>query len=102
MQTAAFAAERLRTLKPRLQQRLCEVEAAEANARWAREYERVKAAVENAACKFAEYPDLAARLIARVTIDVDGRDHRPRRVVSSWPARRGHTMAPRVVANVRS
>lgn len=63
MQTAAFAAERLRTLKPRLQQRLCEVEAAEANARWVREYERVKTMVENAACKFAEYPDLAARLI---------------------------------------
>jgi len=64
MQTAAFAAERLRTLKPRLQQRLCEAEAAEARARWVREYERVQAVVENAACKFAEYPDLAARLIA--------------------------------------
>jgi hypothetical protein len=64
MQTAGFVAERLRTLKPRLQQRLCEAEAAEARARWAIEYERVNTMVENAACKFAEYPDLAARLFA--------------------------------------
>ena len=63
MQTAGFVAERLRTLKPRLQQRLCEAEAAEASARWASEYERVKTMVENAACKFAEYPELAAKLI---------------------------------------
>jgi hypothetical protein len=63
MQTAAFAADRLRTLKPRLQQRLCEAEAAEAHACWVREYERVKAVVENAARRFAEYPELAAKLI---------------------------------------
>jgi len=84
MQTAAFAAERLRTLKPRLQQRLCEAEAAEARARWVREYERVNTMVENAACKFAEYPDLAARLIT-IFRDAEAVDQEVATINSSAP-----------------
>ncbi len=63
MVAAEFDRDRLRTLLPRLQERLQQVQAAEAHARWLADYERVKAMVEKSARDFARYPELVNELI---------------------------------------
>ncbi len=85
MEDAQFAATRLRTLLPRLQQRLAEVAAAEELAQWEAERARVQAMVEAAAEKFAaQYPKLVAELVElfRLAEEVD---EEVRRVNGSAP-----------------
>ncbi len=73
MQTAAFVAERLRTLLPRLRQRLQDVSAAEELAQWQADAEQVQAQVEAAEKFAAQYPKLAAELLGlfRLAEEVD-------------------------------
>ena len=58
MVAAEFDRDRLRTLLPRLQERVQQAAAAEAHARWLAQYERVSAMVENSARRLASYPEL--------------------------------------------
>lgn len=85
MEDAAFAATRLRKLLPRLQQKLHQVAAAEERARWLADYERVKVKIDQAAKKFAEYPELAARLI-EIFREAEAVDQEVSRVDGSAPA----------------
>ncbi len=63
MEDAAFTRDRLRTVLPRLQIRLTEVEAAEYAARWQADYERVETKCEALAKEFEQfYPDAVAKL----------------------------------------
>jgi hypothetical protein len=62
MEDAEFAATRLRTLLPRLQQRLLEVQAAASAARWDADFQKVATKRDAAAKKFTRYPELVAEL----------------------------------------
>lgn len=55
--------EQLCSALPRLKARLAELQAAEYAKGWEKDYERVKAQVEEAARKWTEYPKLVAQLI---------------------------------------
>jgi hypothetical protein len=64
MQAAEFSRERLRTVLPRLRNRLRQVQAAEYTAQWRRDFERVEVKRDTLASEFAElYPKLVAQLI---------------------------------------
>jgi predicted transcriptional regulator len=63
MVAAEFDRDRLHTLLPRLRERLQQVEAAEAHARWLAEYERVSTMIEKSVRRFAKYPELINELI---------------------------------------
>ena len=63
MVAAEFDRDRLHTLLPRLQERLQQVEAAEAHARWLAGYERVSTMVEKSVQRIAKYPELINELI---------------------------------------
>jgi hypothetical protein len=73
MEDATFAANRLRTLLPRLQQKIVEVSRAERAARWSADADQVEVKVEAAAKKLARYPELVAELVAifQEVIEVD-------------------------------
>jgi hypothetical protein len=61
---AEFARDRLRTVLPRLQQRLTEVAAGEYAAQWEPEFKQVEAQRDALAAEYAElYPKVAAQLI---------------------------------------
>ena len=63
MEDAAFTRDRLRTVLPRLQARLKQVEAAEYLARWEPDYEQVKAVRDALAAEMREvYPAAVAQL----------------------------------------
>ena len=63
MEDAAFAANRLRTLRPRLQARLTEVQAEERLAQWRDDYEAQKVARDALASELRElYPEVVAKL----------------------------------------
>ena len=55
--------DQLRSALPKLQARLAELQAAEYAKSWEKNYERVRAQVEEAARKWTEYPKLVAQLI---------------------------------------
>jgi hypothetical protein len=63
MRADAAAYDQLSSALPRLKARLAELQAAEYAKAWEKDYERVKAQVEQAARKWTEYPKLVARLI---------------------------------------
>lgn len=64
MQAAEFSRERLRTVLPRLRNRLRQVQAAEHSARWTLEFKRVEVKRNELASEFAElYPKLVAQLV---------------------------------------
>jgi hypothetical protein len=62
MEAAEFDRDRLRTVLPRLRERLSEALNNEKRDRWLEDFRRVKVQRDQAADKFAEYPELAARL----------------------------------------
>jgi hypothetical protein len=64
MQAAEFGRDRLRTLRPRLQARLIEVQAQECAARWEVHYQEAEAKRDESARKFARVPELSAEMIA--------------------------------------
>jgi hypothetical protein len=84
MEDAVFIRDRLHGLKPRLQQRLQQVEAAEAHARWLAVYERVSTMVEESARRFAKYPELIDELISLFQ-DAEAVDKEVARVNGSAP-----------------
>ena len=64
---AEFSVQRLRTLLPRLQLAAEKRRVAEEHANWVADYERLKVRVEAAADRFAEYPELATRIVKLIT-----------------------------------
>jgi hypothetical protein len=63
MEDAAFRVGRLQTLLPRLEHKLAEVEADEEHARWLEDYDRVRAARDEAVEQFKEYPEVIVKLL---------------------------------------
>lgn len=68
MQAAEFALERLRTLLPRLRERIGQVDAAERLARWRAEAEGIRAKRDALTAELAEvYPNLVDQLVDLLT-----------------------------------
>jgi hypothetical protein len=68
MEDATFAANRLRTLQPRLRQRLQHVAYAEAHARWLETYTAVKEKRDAAAEELKQlYPEVVGKLVELLT-----------------------------------
>jgi hypothetical protein len=74
---------RLRCALPSLQLRLAELQAAEYATAWEKNYERVRAQIEDAARKWTEYPKLIAQLVD--ILDTTALDQMVSRVNSSAP-----------------
>jgi hypothetical protein len=80
VETANFASMRLRTVLPRLQTKFDKVARAEAHAKWASEYERVKIKRDTAAAKLrALYPESVATLV-ELLLDIEVIDREVTRV----------------------
>lgn len=75
--------DQLRSALPKLQARLAELQAAEYARSWENDYKRVRAQIDGAARKWAEYPELVAQLID--ILDTTAIDQEVSRVNSSAP-----------------
>ena len=95
MEAAAFTRDRLRTVLPRLQQRLKEVCSQEEYTRWVAGYEQTKAKRDAAAAELRTlYPEFASKLVdllLRIEV-VDREVERVRSAVSSGDERAFATM----------
>ena len=85
MEDATFAANRLRTLLPRLAARYQKVLAAEQNAAWDGDYQTVQAQVEEVAHRFAVYPELVNELVA-IFVEAQEVDREVNRINAAAPA----------------
>jgi hypothetical protein len=99
MQTAAFAAERLRTLLPRLRQRLQEVQAQEYLAQWRGDYEALKIKRDALAAELREvYPVFEAK-ISDMFVSIAANDAELSRLHQARPAGVGlHLLSAELVA----
>jgi hypothetical protein len=86
MEDAAFTRDRLRTVLPRLQQRLNELRAAEFAARWEPDFRQVEAKRDELAQEFAElYPKLVGQLV-ELFERIEAADKEISRINGSAPA----------------
>ncbi len=60
---AELTRDRLKTILPKLRERLTDALAAEQHARWVADYQRIEAARDAAANNFSKYPELIAQLV---------------------------------------
>jgi hypothetical protein len=89
LEDAEFAANRLRSLQPRLQKRLAHIEYTETHARWLETYEAVKAKRDAAAENLkAVYPEVVAKLV-ELLARIRAVDAEVRRVNASKPTALG-------------
>ena len=97
MEDSAFAANRLRTLLPRLQQHYLEVDAAEEVARWRQQYDKIESLRNHAASEFTKTKALIEQL-SDIFRFVEGVENQVRAINASSPSGQPHLTGAELIA----